>query len=114
DSWQMCVFFLAEDGIRDFHVTGVQTCALPISTHGELRDLLLDHLEDHYSFYGEYTGVRTARKHIGWYFAHLTHAKAWLASVNRIESTQEQLKTIAEWFSKQDPHAPFTHEPVAA
>src|SRR5690606_40539772 len=25
-------FFLAEDGIRDFHVTGVQTCALPISS----------------------------------------------------------------------------------
>src|SRR5690606_40838512 len=24
-------FFQAEDGIRDFHVTGVQTCALPIS-----------------------------------------------------------------------------------
>src|SRR6266508_5440107 len=29
----MCVvfFFQAEDGIRDGHVTGVQTCALPIS-----------------------------------------------------------------------------------
>src|SRR5690606_39500781 len=28
-----CIFFFfqAEDGIRDFHVTGVQTCALPIS-----------------------------------------------------------------------------------
>src|SRR5690606_40611587 len=27
----ICVFFFqAEDGIRDFHVTGVQTCALPI------------------------------------------------------------------------------------
>src|SRR5690606_40227847 len=26
-------FFQAEDGIRDFHVTGVQTCALPISTY---------------------------------------------------------------------------------
>src|SRR6266700_4408106 len=26
-------FFKAEDGIRDFHVTGVQTCALPISGH---------------------------------------------------------------------------------
>src|SRR5690606_40893663 len=25
-------FFQAEDGIRDFHVTGVQTCALPILT----------------------------------------------------------------------------------
>src|SRR5690606_40820903 len=27
-------FFQAEDGIRDFHVTGVQTCALPISGAG--------------------------------------------------------------------------------
>src|SRR5262249_57624852 len=29
-SW-VCVFFEAEDGIRDWSVTGVQTCALPIS-----------------------------------------------------------------------------------
>src|SRR5207302_2600618 len=29
-------FFQAEDGIRDFHVTGVQTCALPICMHGDL------------------------------------------------------------------------------
>src|SRR6266700_3041741 len=32
--WRRCSFFFffqAEDGIRDFHVTGVQTCALPIS-----------------------------------------------------------------------------------
>src|SRR5690606_40716709 len=31
-SWRCLVlfFFQAEDGIRDFHVTGVQTCALPI------------------------------------------------------------------------------------
>src|SRR5690606_39631035 len=28
--WIICFFFPAEDGIRDFHVTGVQTCALPI------------------------------------------------------------------------------------
>src|SRR5690606_41698430 len=30
-------FFQAEDGIRDFHVTGVQTCALPISAAAEMR-----------------------------------------------------------------------------
>src|SRR5256712_3404547 len=29
-----CFFFQAEDGIRDLIVTGVQTCALPISGHG--------------------------------------------------------------------------------
>src|SRR5690606_37170554 len=28
-------FFQAEDGIRDFHVTGVQTCALPILSPGD-------------------------------------------------------------------------------
>src|SRR5207253_8469217 len=31
--------FQAEDGIRDGHVTGVQTCALPISLHPYRRDL---------------------------------------------------------------------------
>src|SRR5207302_9333959 len=30
-SFLLFFFFQAEDGIRDFHVTGVQTCALPIS-----------------------------------------------------------------------------------
>src|SRR5690606_40297746 len=30
-------FFQAEDGIRDFHVTGVQTCALPILFAAALR-----------------------------------------------------------------------------
>src|SRR5713226_8441562 len=29
--WNCCFFFQAEDGIRDGRVTGVQTCALPIS-----------------------------------------------------------------------------------
>src|SRR5271165_3197413 len=44
-------FFQAEDGIRDFHVTGVQTCALPIWTRsvrideamGSLVKVMLDH-----------------------------------------------------------------------
>src|SRR2546421_12403463 len=33
-----CFFFQAEDGIRDLIVTGVQTCALPISTAWTGRD----------------------------------------------------------------------------
>src|SRR5216683_7451610 len=37
-------FFQAEDGIRDLIVTGVQTCALPISGPG---DPIRDHLERH-------------------------------------------------------------------
>src|SRR5690606_39689828 len=43
-------FFQAEDGIRDFHVTGVQTCALPIwlldALDVRVGDLLVDGLAD--------------------------------------------------------------------
>src|SRR5690606_39600254 len=35
-------FFQAEDGIRDFHVTGVQTCALPIFTARRRDERLVD------------------------------------------------------------------------
>src|SRR5690606_39935011 len=43
-------FFQAEDGIRDFHVTGVQTCALPIYDKGifELSNLSSN---DQYNLY---------------------------------------------------------------
>src|SRR5690606_40967310 len=37
DFVDLLFFFQAEDGIRDFHVTGVQTCALPISSLGEAQ-----------------------------------------------------------------------------
>src|SRR2546430_13565746 len=35
----VCFFFQAEDGIRDLTVTGVQTCALPISQRGDGADM---------------------------------------------------------------------------
>src|SRR5690606_39989992 len=34
--------FQAEDGIRDFHVTGVQTCALPICFRGATLDQIAE------------------------------------------------------------------------
>src|SRR2546430_10199225 len=35
-------FFQAEDGIRDLTVTGVQTCALPISDPGQIEQVILN------------------------------------------------------------------------
>ena len=44
----MCFFFQAEDGIRDYDVTGVQTCALPIFVdHVELEESLIKGLQKH-------------------------------------------------------------------
>jgi len=70
--------------------------------HEEMRELLLEHLEDHYRFYGEYTGVRTARKHIGWYLADLPGGPAFCADMNRIENTREQWQAVADWFDQSD------------
>src|SRR5215475_7017772 len=56
-------FFQAEDGIRDFHVTGVQTCALPICRMISLTGLTVrdaDNPEGDIEI--EYTGLRTAEK----------------------------------------------------
>ncbi|MEP7244552.1 MAG: tRNA-dihydrouridine synthase, partial [Gammaproteobacteria bacterium] len=43
----------------------------PALSREEVRGIILSHLEALYAFYGEETGVRIARKHLGWYFASL-------------------------------------------
>jgi tRNA-dihydrouridine synthase B len=67
---------------------------LPAPSADEVHALLRTHLLDHYAFYGELTGMRTARKHVGWY---LDGSPGWhLArdAFNRLESPQEQLDAL--------------------
>ncbi len=64
----------------------------------EVRRLLLEHLEDHYGLYGDYTGVRSARKHIGWYVAGLPGGEAFRQRMNAIEETGAQLEAVAGYF----------------
>lgn len=74
---------------------------LPPPTWLEMRDLLLAHLADHYQFYGELPGVRTARKHIGWYVSSLPCGKEFADHINTIESTRAQFDAVNQWFTKQ-------------
>ena len=67
----------------------------------ELTELLLVHLEDHYRFYGEYTGVRTARKHIGWYLSELPGSQALIQQINLLETTTEQYQAIEIWLRQK-------------
>jgi tRNA-dihydrouridine synthase B len=64
----------------------------------EVERLLLDHLHDHYDLYGEYTGVRTARKHIGWYVKTLPGGEAFRAQMNLLEDCEAQLKAVSAFF----------------
>jgi tRNA-dihydrouridine synthase B len=56
-------------------------------------------LYDHYCFYGEFTGVRIARKHIGWYLKGLPGVKVFREALNRLESTEAQLAAIDHFFA---------------
>lgn len=61
---------------------------------GEVRRLLLDHLQDHYSLYGELTGVRSARKHIAWYLRALPGGEAFRQHINTIEDSAAQWQAV--------------------
>ena len=64
---------------------------------GEVRRLLLDHLQDHYSLYGELTGVRSARKHIAWYLRALPGGEAFRQHINTIEDSAAQWQAVADF-----------------
>lgn len=64
----------------------------------EVRRALLAHLEDHYALYGEFTGVRSARKHIAWYVKSLPGGADFRSSMNLIGDSREQLAAVAGFF----------------
>lgn len=74
---------------------------LPPPRVDEVRELMNEHLPAHYAFYGEYLGVRTARKHIGWYVEDLPGGEEFRQRMNRLESTAEQLAAVDEFFKSQ-------------
>ena len=63
----------------------------------EVKRLLMHHLEDHYSLYGSFTGVRTARKHIAWYIHGLPGATEFRQHLNAIEDCQKQSLAVADF-----------------
>jgi tRNA-dihydrouridine synthase B len=64
----------------------------------EVKRLLLDHLQDHYALYGEYAGVRTARKHIGWYVRTMPGGEEFRARMNLLEDCGAQWRAVEEFF----------------
>jgi tRNA-dihydrouridine synthase B len=64
----------------------------------EVRRALLEHLQDHYSLYGEFTGVRSARKHIGWYVRHLPGGDTFKEHMNTLDTAPQQWAAVADFF----------------
>jgi tRNA-dihydrouridine synthase B len=83
--------------IAHFLATGEH---LPPPELMEVKGWLLEHLHDHYSLYGEYTGVRSARKHLGWYAQALPlppgAAAVFRSRINTLTSCEAQLRCVGE------------------
>ncbi len=64
----------------------------------EIRTIMIEHLNNLYQFYGEYTGVRVARKHIAWYSKGQPNGAEFRQRVNRVESIDTQLTMTHAFF----------------
>ena len=81
--------------LNHFFETGRQAPPLDKS---DVRDIMLEHLDDLYQFYGDTTGVRVARKHLTWYCAGLYNAQEFRSQVVRVDSASEQIRLTREFF----------------
>ncbi len=73
---------------------------LPSPCVSEIKELMLSHLAEHYHFYGEYSGVRIARKHIAWYTRGLRDSNEFRQTVYQLESSEAQLAAIRDYFDR--------------
>jgi len=80
---------------------------LPPPSLEEVRDVLLGHLDALHAFYGEVSGVRIARKHLGWYAKDRPENAAFRAVVNRAETAEAQLRLTRDYFDALIAGAPL-------
>ncbi len=85
--------------IEHYLATGRKT-APPAAA--EIREVLVAHLEELYQLYGRETGVRVARKHIGWTTKGLAGSAEFRATVNRLESCEEQLAEVERFLAGRE------------
>jgi tRNA-dihydrouridine synthase B len=60
----------------------------------ERLSVMREHLAALHTHYGEYSGVRIARKHIGWYFNAFREGRSCRSAFNRLNCADEQLEFI--------------------
>jgi tRNA-dihydrouridine synthase B len=73
---------------------------LPPPQVTEIHRVLVAHLHDLYTFYGEHTGVRVARKHISWYTKGLAGSAGFRHAMNQLQTCAEQLAAVDEFFGE--------------
>ncbi|MBA0922256.1 MAG: tRNA dihydrouridine synthase DusB [Nitrosospira sp.] len=73
---------------------------LPLPEVTEIHRILIQHLYDLYDFYGEYSGIRVARKHISWYTKGLVGSATFRHGMNLLKTTEQQVSAVNEFFNE--------------
>lgn len=82
--------------IAHFLATGEQLAKPHIS---EVTDVVMRHVRRLHEHYGDFTGVRIARKHVGWYLQEQQPAAEFRRQFVTIENASEQLDALATFFN---------------
>ena len=99
--------------IAHFLATGQH---LPPPATRDVQRWLLEHLHDHYGLYGEWGGVRSARKHIGWAVRALPGGEAFRTTMNTLDDVEAQVSAVSAYFdalAAQHPLLPPANDPLA-
>ncbi len=79
----------------------------------EIHAIASGHLQELHDFYGDYKGVRIARKHIGWYLADLPGGMEFKFAMNMIEDAAAQVAALDCFFARLIDGEVATHKKVA-
>src|SRR5690606_29150793 len=66
----------------------------------EIRSVLHAHLLELHAFYGEFLGLRVARKHVSWYTEKLVGSRAFRHAFNKLESARAQIDALDAYFDR--------------
>ena len=66
----------------------------------EVEQVVLSHLDELYQLYGEYKGLRIARKHVNWYTKDYADSDQFRRLFSVLSNTSEQVKTLIAFFSQ--------------
>jgi tRNA-dihydrouridine synthase B len=72
--------------------------ALPAPRTLDVQRWLVEHLHQHYGLYGDFTGVRSARKHIGWAVRDLPGGETFRQAMNHLDDARAQVEAVTAYF----------------
>ncbi|OIN03279.1 tRNA dihydrouridine synthase DusB [Idiomarina sp. MD25a] len=81
--------------IQHFLEYGEHLQAPPLN---EVARTVVEHVKALHQFYGEYKGVRIARKHVGWYLNERPNGREFRQAFNGIEEAEQQINTLEHYF----------------